>query len=376
MGLSTSTSKTKQRPYVDPVMKANLDSYAGQANNFLKSDPTQYVAPASELQTKAFGDAENLGGWKASNAQAMDMATAAGGRGPASATASLAGFDSLDPSDIQRYIDPQTDYYVNTALDAFDADVGRRGAAMQADAAKRGAFGGSRYGVAQGEFQADAARGRAGTQADLMRQAYINAAQTAMSEAARRQGLDIFNAGSQTDVSKANAGFLENSYLRELQAAGLIGDLSNSYAGNERGDVSLLGQLGAQQRGIESEFRNAVPTQLQIAGNLYGAIPPESYIGLDSVTKSKPALGSVLGSLASSAASAISFSDRRLKSNIERIGSHGKLGLYSYDMFGKRHTGVMADEVAVHRPDTLGPEVMGFATVDYGRLGLAHLVEA
>ena len=73
------------------------------------------------------------------------------------------------------------------------------------------------------------------------------------------------------------------------------------------------------------------------------------------------------------------FSDRRLKSDVERIGEHNGLGLYKYrynwDAPDRRRVGVMADEVARLVPEAVG-ERDGYATVDYARLGLAHLVEA
>lgn len=75
--------------------------------------------------------------------------------------------------------------------------------------------------------------------------------------------------------------------------------------------------------------------------------------------------------------SAFGLSDRRLKTDIKQIGSHGELGIYRFRFVGdkKRRVGVMADEVAVHAPYALGPEIGGFATVDYGKLGLRHLLE-
>lgn len=378
MGLSSSKTKEKQRPYVEPGMAASLAGYQGKVDSFLNMDPTQFVAPESELQTKAFADAQNLGAWETDSQKALGMTEAAGAAGPSSATASLAGQRSiLDDGGIGKYLDPATQFYVDTALASYDDDVGRRGAAMQADAAKSGAFGGSRYGVAQGAFQGDAARGRATTEADLRRSAYQQALDTAMGEANRFSGVDTFNAGQQNTVNLTNAQLQEQAKQRALQAAGLYGDISSNIGAGQARDLALLGDLGAQQRGIASEFTNAIPTQLQIGGKLYGAIPPESYIGYDKTAKTSGNIGQLLGSLASSGASAIAFSDRRLKTDIERIGTHGSLPLYSYRFKDddRLRRGVMADDVAIHAPEALGPQIQGYATVDYGKLGLAHLVE-
>ena len=63
------------------------------------------------------------------------------------------------------------------------------------------------------------------------------------------------------------------------------------------------------------------------------------------------------------------FSDRRLKSNIERIGTHKTgLGIYSYDIFGKRDIGVMAQEALEVMPEAVSLHPSGYLMVDYGRL--------
>lgn len=65
-------------------------------------------------------------------------------------------------------------------------------------------------------------------------------------------------------------------------------------------------------------------------------------------------------------------SDRRLKSNIEKVDELGDgLGVYDFDYVwgGSRQRGVMADEVEALRPWALGPKTdEGYATVDYGAL--------
>jgi len=65
------------------------------------------------------------------------------------------------------------------------------------------------------------------------------------------------------------------------------------------------------------------------------------------------------------------FSDRRLKRDEELVGREPDgLGIYlcRYVWAKTRRLMVMADEVAKLRPWALGPRVLGFATVNYGRL--------
>lgn len=69
------------------------------------------------------------------------------------------------------------------------------------------------------------------------------------------------------------------------------------------------------------------------------------------------------------AAGLMAFSDRRLKSNIVRIGHDPRgFGVYEYDIFGERKRGVMADEVELVMPDAVTLHPSGFKMVDYGRL--------
>lgn len=65
------------------------------------------------------------------------------------------------------------------------------------------------------------------------------------------------------------------------------------------------------------------------------------------------------------------FSDRRLKSDIKRVGatSHG-LPFYEYTIFGERQRGVMADEVEKIIPEAVLTHPSGYKMVRYDMLGL------
>jgi hypothetical protein len=58
------------------------------------------------------------------------------------------------------------------------------------------------------------------------------------------------------------------------------------------------------------------------------------------------------------------FSDRRLKSDIQRIGTRNGVDWYSYTIFGKPQIGVMADEV----PWATFTHPSGYLMVDYRRV--------
>ena len=73
------------------------------------------------------------------------------------------------------------------------------------------------------------------------------------------------------------------------------------------------------------------------------------------------------------AAPIMMMSDRRLKSDIVRIGTtvHG-LPTYEYTIFGRRQHGVMADEVEKVMPEAVSLHPSGFKQVNYTMLGLHH----
>ncbi len=62
----------------------------------------------------------------------------------------------------------------------------------------------------------------------------------------------------------------------------------------------------------------------------------------------------------------MAMSDRRLKSNIKKIGTRGGHNWYSYDIFGLPSEGVMADEI----PAEFTVDVGGYKAVDYDKLGV------
>jgi hypothetical protein len=64
------------------------------------------------------------------------------------------------------------------------------------------------------------------------------------------------------------------------------------------------------------------------------------------------------------------FSDRRLKTNIERVGTHKLgIGIYDYDIFGERQRGVMAQELEQVMPAAVVEHPSGYKMVNYSMIG-------
>lgn len=76
-----------------------------------------------------------------------------------------------------------------------------------------------------------------------------------------------------------------------------------------------------------------------------------------------------LGQLAGTAGMMFMMSDARLKSNIVRVGTHPcGVGIYEYDIFGRRERGIMAHELLEVRPELVALHSSGYLMVNYGGL--------
>ena len=133
--------------------------------------------------------------------------------------------------------------------------------------------------------------------------------------------------------------------LNEMNAllSGQQVQMPNMPSFNASGRAETPNILGATQMGYDAQL-GAYNAQQAGFGNLLGA-------------------GAQLGS-------AFLFSDRRLKSNIKRVGTHPALGvgIYTYTMMGMPQHGVIAQEVQAVRPDLVRRHANGFLQVNYGGL--------
>jgi hypothetical protein len=125
------------------------------------------------------------------------------------------------------------------------------------------------------------------------------------------------------------------------------------------------GQVNLPQFGNVSAGNSIAPAPVYAAAGDQYAAQMQNY---QAQMQQQQALMSGIGSIAGAA---ITASDRRLKTGIKYLYTRLdglRVYLYHYLWGGPQYLGVMADEVAVKRPDALGPVINGFATVDYGVL--------
>jgi hypothetical protein len=164
---------------------------------------------------------------------------------------------------------------------------------------------------------------------------------------------------------------------RQVGAIGMAPSLANA----DYMDAQALQDVGAQRQGLANQYlgnnQNVYNQSVQHPYDQlsrYASIvnPAAGYGGTSTMTSPNPnqrnGFADLLG-VGLSAAGMFGFSDVRLKSNIERVGTHPLgVGVYEYDKFGKRERGVMAQEVEQVLPEAVKTHESGFRMVNYGLL--------
>jgi hypothetical protein len=187
-------------------------------------------------------------------------------------------------------------------------------------------------------------------------------------------GRQLTDAQTQASLAGINAG---NTFFNQGQAA-----RSAANAENLTQRQTPLNEITALLSGSQVSNPFTMPgyaqnTQVQ-AAPLYNAAQQTGQYGTD-VYNAKQAQQSALmsglfglgGSALTGAGAGIgaAYSDRRLKSNIQRVGTHRLgIGIYAYDLDGQRQLGVMADEVRLVKPEAVLRGADGYDRVFYGRL--------
>lgn len=136
-----------------------------------------------------------------------------------------------------------------------------------------------------------------------------------------------------------------------------------------------LNEITALMSGSQVSNPFAVPGAAQNTNiappPIFGAANQAAQYGTDVYNAGAASSGNTMSGLFSLGAAALPlmFSDRRLKSNIKRIGTHRLgIGIYEYDIFGRRETGVMAQELLHVKPSAVHHHSSGYMMVDYGAI--------
>ena len=200
-------------------------------------------AAASPFMQKASGAAD-----------AAQLAALAGqGAGPADFQAARA---LTGPQAYEQFMSPYQQEVIDTTRQELERQLQAQQAQLGAGAGS--AFGGGRFGVAQGELAAQGATGIAQTLAGLRQQGFQQAQQAAAQAQAQRMGL------GQATMGQA----LQNQQL--LQSAGQQqAGLGSQAAALATGDMQALGQVAQSQGALAqsqmSPFQQALQANMAVA---------------------------------------------------------------------------------------------------------------
>jgi len=294
---------------------------------------------------------------------------------------------SFDPDAIKRFTNP----YATAVTDPQVREAKRQAElARQSQAAKfsqAGAFGGSRSILAENELGRNLATQIGDIYGKGQKEAYDAALRAFEAEEGRK-----LTAGVETERARQEAGRQGlTGAANEAQYQQLARDLQQrAEEATARGDQFAanlaLQQLAEANRAAEAtrqfEYTQARDTyldpfrELGYASQLLQGLPiSAAATGVSPITESLISalgLGNILG-VGNTTKTTTTTSDRRLKTDIQTIGVLGdglKVYSYRYKSGGPVHIGVMADEVAVLRPQAYikGGAGDGFDAVDYSKL--------
>jgi hypothetical protein len=122
---------------------------------------------------------------------------------------------------------------------------------------------------------------------------------------------------------------------------------------------------------------NAAALQAVSGPDMLGAATAQGQFDMNTYNQKAASSNAMMGGLMSMGGmlggAGIMKSDRRLKKNIVRVGTHILgIGLYTWDyLWGEPFYGVMADEVEKVMPEAISLHPSGFKMVDYRMMGLA-----
>lgn len=249
---------------------------------------------------------------------------------------------------VQQYMDPYLQNVVNATQQQFDTQNQRQLMDVRANAAKQGALGGSGRQVAEA----------------LTKEAQMNAQNPVIANLYSQGYGQALNA-AQTDAS------------RQLQAAGVAGNLGSQAQQANYTDINALLGIGGMQQGLQQQqYDTATANAQQKAAYPYQNLQWLSGIatglgGASGTTSTGEQVtpGPSLGQqLIGAGTAALGFmSDERVKRDIEEVGqTYDGQPIYRYRYAGDPRTqiGLLAQEVETRHPEAVGG-VGGIKTVNY-----------
>ena len=172
--------------------------------------------------------------------------------------------------------------------------------------------------------------------------------------------------GNQAAEANFGQGLASSQFQNQARAQALQ---EQDYLRNQ--PLNMLNALRSGNQVTMPQFGNVSGGSQIQAAPIYAAANDQFNAQMQNYQAKLAQQSSMLSGLGSIGGAAVMASDRRLKTDIQRIGQMvSGLPLYAYRYLWDKvqRIGVMADEVAIYAPEALGPTIAGYATVNYGKL--------
>ena len=206
--------------------------------------------------------ATDLGGASAAAAAGQGAGTAALGQAgtamdaaqQAAAAGQDAGASYMGPQAYEQFMSPYQQEVIDTTMAGYDQTMAEQQAKFGASGGQ--AFGGSRFGVAQGQLAASGALDKAQAQANLLSQGYQNAQMAASQAFGQAQQMAGQNVNMLGQVGQGQMGLAGAQQGQAAQNVGLFGTAGQAQQGLAALQPQLaqqawagLGQVGQGQQG-------------------------------------------------------------------------------------------------------------------------------
>ena len=234
-GTQTTVQKTELPQWIQEAGQENLKIANEIAARPYLAYPGAVVAGFSPEQEQAFRMAQGTVG---ATAPLYGMAGQAIG-----GVSQYAPTDITAPSflnaNVSQYMNPYTEQVINRASEAANRQLQQTQNQIAAQAARAGAFGGSRQGIQEGVAAAETARGIGDLTAQLQAQNYGQAVQNIQADQARAQQAALAN----------QAAGLQAAGLR-LQGGSGLANLGGLVQNAALTDVGTVGAIGAARQDL------------------------------------------------------------------------------------------------------------------------------
>jgi hypothetical protein len=231
----TITNKTELPKWLEEVTKSNLAKAQGIADRPYEAYTGDLIAGFSPEQLQAFDIIQKGVGQAAPNFEAAQKAAA----GSAAYKPQDVQAGSFLTGDISSYMNPYIANVEQKAIEASGRSLEQAKNQIAANAAKAGAFGGSRQGIAEGVAAAESARGIGELSAKLRAQGFDTAAALQSGDYARALQASMANQAAGLQGAATN-----------IAGATALGNLTTAEQAARQQEAALVENVGMQKQGL------------------------------------------------------------------------------------------------------------------------------